>query len=566
VPSVVRSTSIVALTILIAAILAAPAVASAATPVVPPPASRFGDEIHIPGVTSTFARNGTNVKRTAGAGGASSVELVYVSVASVTSSASDDVNSGMSESAIQTLISQLDSFWSAQSGGAVSIQLGGYETRSLGQASCSPNAVLTTEEGKAFGGQFAGNSWIGSNQHLMVLTKEACGHQSFATVGGNGGEIFSGNGVSTDLGMPYLLHEFGHNLGFEHADASVCENTGSLDASIANFGFSSTTCPTTEYDDYLDIMGYTVKGATPNLSSPQRIIAGWLTDYATATAAAGSRTFVLSALSGATGTRALKVTDPISGQAYYVEYRTPQGLDKTSAEFRYANQCGTSHGGYEICNLGSESGGASVTVSFDLPSTTSTALALDKLTQTYGSGGPATAHVTVQPARTGTAPDGSVSFYDGSSKLSTVALDPAGKANYPLPSTLAVGKHSITARFIPGSSDLLGSTSSATSVTVAKIASQVSFSLKSASVSKGHHESVTVTVSANGVTAPSGTLTAYVNGKSVGTHTLPTSHAGVLTFSLPAFTSKGTKRISVSYHGTSHIAPSKSATSSMRAV
>jgi hypothetical protein len=636
VPSIARSTTIVALLILIGALIATPTVASAATavvtpatPVVTPQTTRSGDEIHVPGVTATFARSGSSVKRTNSVGGGSSVEMVYVSVAGVTGSTSDDVNFGMSESGIQTLISQLNSYWSAQSGGAVNVELAGYETRSLGASSCSPNSVLSAEEGKAFGGQFANNSWIGTNQHLLVLTKEACGHQSFATVGGSGGEIFSGNGISTALGMPYLLHEFGHNLGFEHADASICKNTGSLDSSIANFSFSSNTCPTTEYDDYLDIMGYTVKGATPNLSSPQRIVAGWLTDYSTATASAGSRSFTLSPLDGATGTRALKVTDPISGEVYYLEYRTPQGRDRTSAEFRYSNQCGASHGGYQICNLGSststgvvrilrqlpfpaesasgttvlavgglsgssvkrntrmktgqtfvnfdrgfsvrlnslsEAGGASVTVSFDLPATTATTVVLDKPTQTYSTSSPATAQVTVQSSKSEVIPSGTVAFYDGTTKLSTVAVDSTGGAAYALPSALAVGRHSITARFTPGSSDLVGSTSHATTVTVSKIPSHVSLSLRSATVSTGHHESVTVTVSANGVPAPTGTLTAYVNGRSVGNHILTASRAGTLTFSLPVFTTKGTKKISISYHGTSHIAASTSATSSMRAV
>ena len=633
-PRFARSTTVFALTLLVSAVIAAPVAAFASTAPAAPQATRSGDQIFIPGVTTSFAhksvstKRGTGIKHTNDIGGAG-VQEVYVSVASATSTSSDDVNGGMSESGIQTLIGQLNSYWSAQSGGAVQLELGGYETRAVSESSCSPDSVLASEEDKAFGGQFRDDAWIGTNQHLLVLTRESCGSESFATVGGDGGEIFSGNGVSTSLGMPYLLHEFGHNLGFEHADASICENTGSLDSSIANFGFTSKTCPTTEYDDYLDIMGYTVKNATPNLSSPQRILAGWLTDYAAVTDATPKQTVTLSPLGGSSGTRAIEVTDPISGEVYYLEYRTPQGRDKTSAEFRYDDQCGSSHGGYKICNLGgsttngvvrvlrslpfdeegatgttvmalgsvsgssvnrntrlktgqtfvnydrgfsitlgslSESAGASVTVSFELPAATSTSIDIAPGRQTYSTDNPATAEVTVTSAKQGANPTGTVAFYDGSKKLGTTNVTPAGTASYPLPSTLAVGKHAITARFAPTDSHLTASTSHSTTVTVSKMGSHTSLSPASSSVAKKHCESVIVTVATDGGVVPTGTVTVYVNGKAKAKRTLSASKNGTLTVSLPAFATTGTKKITVTYHGSSHIASSKSATSSVKVV
>ena len=193
---------------------------------------------------------------------------MWVSVLSTTPQTSDYVNIGLTQSAISSLIAQLNSYWSTQSGGIVTIQLGGFETRSLSQFSCDPNAALSAEETGAFDGMFAVGAWKGTHKHLLVLSAESCNANSFATVGGVGGEIFSGNGIGAAMGVPYLLHEFGHNLGFEHADASICTNTTSYDGAAANFSFTSTICPTHEYDDYFDIMGYTVKNATPNLSNP----------------------------------------------------------------------------------------------------------------------------------------------------------------------------------------------------------------------------------------------------------------------------------------------------------
>jgi hypothetical protein len=280
----------------------------------------------------------------------SGTEKVWVSVLSATPQTSDDVNTGLTQAAAQTLVGELNSYWSAQSGGAVTIQLGGFETRSLTETTCDPNAALAAEETGAFGGRFANDAWKGTHEHLLVLSAESCSADSFATVGGSGGEIFSGNGVGTAMGVPYLLHEFGHNLGFEHADASICTNTASYDGRAADFSFTSTVCPTREYDDYFDIMGYTVKNATPNLSSPQRILAGWLPNYARITT---TTTQTLTALGGTGGTQALEIVDPVSDDTYYVEYRTDAGLDATSAEFNYGLQCDPAMSGYTICELDS---------------------------------------------------------------------------------------------------------------------------------------------------------------------------------------------------------------------
>jgi hypothetical protein len=294
----------------------------------------------------------------------SGTETVWVSVISATPQTSDDVNPAVTQSQAQTLIGQLNSYWSAQSNGALTIQLGGFETRSLGESTCDPNAALTAEETGAFGGMFANDAWKGTHEHLLILSAESCNADSFATVGGTGGEIFSGNGIGTAMGVPYLLHEFGHNLGFEHADASICTNTSSYDGVASDFSFTSTVCPTREYDDYFDIMGYTVKNATPNLSSPQRILAGWLPNYLTVTS---SVTQTLTALSGSGGTQALKIIDPVDGDAYYVEYRTDAGLDATSAEFNYGLQCDPAMSGYTICELDSDKSTGDVRVLRVLP-------------------------------------------------------------------------------------------------------------------------------------------------------------------------------------------------------
>ncbi|WP_213813926.1 Ig-like domain repeat protein [Glaciihabitans sp. dw_435] len=330
-----------------------------------------GDMIVVPGITDapTAPAKAANGRLRATA---VTVHTIYASVASVTNSTADDNVSGLDQTSVQTLVAAMDKYWSAESNGHVRIQFGGYETRSLGQATCAgTNAALAADASAAFGGSFANYAWSGTNRHLLVLAKESCGSTpvAFATVGGSGGEIFSGYGTSTAFSVPATVHEFGHNLGFDHADASICTNTASFDAKIASFTFASTVCPTQEYGDYLDIMGFTIASGLPHLSSIQRINAGYMTDYQALTS--GTSSVTLTALDGAaTGTRALKITDPNDGGVYYVEYRTSSGADATSGEFRYPKYCNAAVGdGYVLCGSTGSSSTGEVRILRELPFT-----------------------------------------------------------------------------------------------------------------------------------------------------------------------------------------------------
>ena len=378
---------------------------------------------------STSAPTSTPTATTAVLGAASATtttatDTVWVSVVSATPQTSDDINAGLTQAAAQSLVAQLSSYWSTQSGGAVTLALTGFETRSLGESSCNPNAALSAEEIGAFGGMFANSAWKGTHQHLLVLSAESCGAASFATVGGKGGEIFSGNGVDASMGVPYLLHEFGHNLGFEHADASICTNTGSYDGTAADFSFTSTVCPTREYDDYFDIMGYTVKNATPNLSSPQRILAGWMTNYATITSSTPSTTKTLTALGGSGGTQALKIIDPVSGDAYYVEYRANSGLDATSAEFNYGLQCDPAMSGYTICELDSSKTAGAVRILRTIPIVATGAIGTTVMATalTVGSSDKTKRHTHLNQGDTFTS-------LDGSFRISVASMNPSSGAS-----------------------------------------------------------------------------------------------------------------------------------------
>jgi hypothetical protein len=90
------------------------------------------------------------------------------------------------------------------------------------------------------------------------------------------------------------------------------------------------------------------------------------------------------------------------------------------------------------------------------PANTTTALTSSLNPSTYGQSVTFTATVTVTPPGSGT-PTGTVTFYDGTTALGSVALASNGQAVYAT-SALTVGSHSITATY-SGDTSFLGSTS-----------------------------------------------------------------------------------------------------------
>jgi hypothetical protein len=289
------------------------------------------------------------------------VHDVFVSVVDVLAATRPGEASAadLDRSAVSAAISAVDGFWNEQTAGAVRFRLAGYTTKSLAAASCSPDSVLSSQLAVFPGHSFSGVTWAGTNEHLLVLSRENddCASTAFGTVGGGGGRVFSANGVSAALGVPVLEHEFGHNLGLGHAGSAICASSTVFDLPPSG----GAACSTDDYGDYLDIMGYSVSGSTPHLSAAQRVTAGWLSAGTQSPTAAGTSTTVVRPLDGGAGIRALQLVDPATAARYVVEYRTKTGRDATSQEWRGA--ClGVRFSGYVQCSLDSSAATGSVRV------------------------------------------------------------------------------------------------------------------------------------------------------------------------------------------------------------
>jgi hypothetical protein len=340
---------------MVAAPLAATAAPTAPTREAPLAAAVLdhGDDmVAVPGVSPQPAPvTGDNARA------AAVVHTVWISAATLTTTTADDVNAtAASQAKAKTLVSRMNSYWSVESSGKVSIVFGGFETRSLvGVSSCESPTLFNDAATRAFGGAFANYAWIGTNKHLITLPLEDCGG-GLGSVGGDGGVIISANGVEGDYALGTALHEFGHNLGFGHADAAICNNTTSYDGRTSDFVLGGSVCPSDEYGDTLDIMGATYPNAIPHLSTPQRVWAGYLSgsaSVATVSGAFAAQTVTVKPLDTTSGIRALVITDPVNGDAYYVEYRTAVGNDASAAEFQYSIPndpwCLSPNAGYSRC-------------------------------------------------------------------------------------------------------------------------------------------------------------------------------------------------------------------------
>ncbi|WP_104118120.1 hypothetical protein, partial [Arthrobacter sp. B1805] len=155
---------------------------------------------------------------------------------------------------------------------------------------------------------------------------------------------FTDSATSGRVIMPYpsaltnnvVTHEFGHVLGLHHANSLACSN-GRFDVARSGASWADTACYSSEYGDTTDLMGFA------QVSSP--VINAFMWEYGgfgrgdeirNLGDASGSVQHVLRPWAGTEPGRAVKFTDPVSKEVYYLEHRAPAGYDAATA--RNGNQ------------------------------------------------------------------------------------------------------------------------------------------------------------------------------------------------------------------------------------
>lgn len=231
---------------------------------------------------------------------------------------------------IFSVVNSAESFWARVSNGRISqFATAGSIVRHSPSGGCPTDPRALWDDAALQLGYSGWQTYLaaapaGVVRHLVVLLPPACSGASSAGVGTVGSDLNSGGALSVILGLSVdtvsLAHELGHNLSLEHSNLDYC------DSNAATAG-----CTVYEYGDLYDVMGVSVQGydTITALNSRSQIALGFVAAPTAMTLASGSfgsvERFTLSTLDGSSGTRFIDITDPISGQLYYLEYRGGEG-------------------------------------------------------------------------------------------------------------------------------------------------------------------------------------------------------------------------------------------------
>ena len=150
------------------------------------------------------------------------------------------------------------------------------------------------------------------NRFIYAFPKNACSFSGSASVGGKTTDAY----INDRFVLNTIAHEFGHNLGLDHAHALECGTTAQGDS-----------CSSYTYGDTLDVMGDQLGEGHYNPFNKQRL--GWLKASEVLEVGNSGRFDLLPyANLSANGVRVLKVpkaNDP--GNWYYIDFHQPFGFE-----------------------------------------------------------------------------------------------------------------------------------------------------------------------------------------------------------------------------------------------
>jgi len=357
--SIASATGLLVLAAGLVALPASPSLA-AADPAVDGPAAQFvegtphGDHMYesAPGVPMDGLPTGLALQTEAGtlASAPIKVKLVIAKLA-------DNRNIVPLASAEQAVAAS-SNYWKAMSNGRISMTVTSRTTGFLSAAKSTQSYydVINTITNEL--------KWTYSANTALVVFVPTPTLSSGALGAG-----YSSNGNSGRVLMPQvgsytnsvIAHEFGHVLGSMHADALQC-NSGASDVGTTSTGqFTDSSCYIREYGDTTDLMGAS-HPSMPVISSPfwdWRGL-GLGNEIRDLGVASGVKSYTLTPWGGTLAGRAVKFTDSVSKEVYYLELRQPAGYDSYLASGSAGNR------GVKIIQRGGATSASSLTL---MPST-----------------------------------------------------------------------------------------------------------------------------------------------------------------------------------------------------
>ena len=274
-----------------------------------------------------------------------------VDVAVVVPSGSKGWASTLDDTAVRNLVASTGAYWTAQSNNQVlSLTPNPVIKRYTSPYSCSQQQEAWKEAAVKFGQTGGVSAYLSSgSRHLLVLVPADCGGTGLGSLGTPAAQVSAANGgtIWASVGgvnqRDIVAHEFGHNLGLQHSNTHFCPDATITEGSVGAAGTYSDGCYDKAYGDAFDVMGaawsVTWNGAVIGNARPtalninHQLLLGATTPgevqplALTPGLASQPFTTTLASTGAVSGRQALKITDPRTGQLYYVDYRGGGGAD-----------------------------------------------------------------------------------------------------------------------------------------------------------------------------------------------------------------------------------------------